>query len=174
MNQKIRYAEDRILAVFPDSDVGHGAVLLRHNAVDRQRDRCPLIFLHTAIVMRIKKCHFRILIQRHLLEIQPRRINVRTQDAKSLFDRFRSDGKQCYCLLHPDRVDLVAALQGFAPGNDLIQITPACLAGTLCDLHHRLALCLRSIQKILVIFCKRMQILQLFLRVRCPSVFFSH
>ena len=55
MRQQIGDRELRILGILADDDLNGLAVLLRHDAVDFQRDGDPLVFLDAAVVMRLEK-----------------------------------------------------------------------------------------------------------------------
>ena len=51
MGQQIGDAETGIHDVLADGDLDGGAVLLRHDAVERQRDGGPLILADAAVIM---------------------------------------------------------------------------------------------------------------------------
>ena len=80
MDQQIRNEEYRIVFVFTDIDLYDGAVLLCNDAVQRQRQGYPLIFLDTAVIMSIQEGKIGILIQRVLLDVQSGGIDMCTQN----------------------------------------------------------------------------------------------
>ena len=174
MNQKICHAENRILFVLTDPDIHSGAVLFGDHTVDGERDGRPLILLDATIIVCVQKCHLCILVQRDLLEVKTRGVDMRAQNPKALLNRLRTDCEQCHRLFHPHCVDLVTALQALTLCDHIGQIPVPCLPGTLCNLFYRFPLRLYMVHKILVIFRKRIQVFDLLLIVVRPSVFFSH
>ena len=61
-----------------DADLHYRAVLLYYNTVQCKRKCYPLVFLDAAVVMGIQKCHFGVLIERNLLQVNTRRIHMGT------------------------------------------------------------------------------------------------
>ena len=110
MNQQITDTHYRIILFFTDGKLDHGTVFLYHNAMQSQRDRYPLIFLDTTIIMCIQKCHFRIFKQRVLLQIQSWRINMGTQNAHTLLHAACTDMIQSQSLFHIDGINFVTGL----------------------------------------------------------------
>ena len=93
MNQKIRDTKYRIRRILTDYNIDNSAVLLCNNAVKSKRKSNPLILLDSAIVVCIKKSKILILIKRILLNINTRRVNVRTKDMHTLFHRLSTNYK---------------------------------------------------------------------------------
>ena len=61
--------------------------------------------------MSIKVSHLRILIQRILLQVQARRINMSTEDPHAILQRLPADLKQHEHLFHSAGIHLIACLQ---------------------------------------------------------------
>ena len=62
MHQKIGYEKDRIVFFFTDIDNDLFSVFLDNNAMYGKRDRHPLIFFDTAVIMGIQECEITILV----------------------------------------------------------------------------------------------------------------
>ena len=174
MDQQVGHAENGIVGVFTDLYVHDGSVLLRDYTVDRQRNRRPLVLLHAPVIVRIQVRHLSILIERDLLEVKSRRIDVRAEDADPFLELLRSDRKDRHRFLHPDCVNLVARLQGFPFLYDRLQAAVAGFLDPPRDLSHSFALGLGSVEEILIILRQIPALLHLFLIVCCPSVVFAH
>ena len=87
MNEQVRHAEHGVFRVFADLHVHNAAVLLRHHAVQRQRDGDPLIVLDAAVIVRVQEGEIVGLVQRVLLHVQARAVDVRAQDVHALGER---------------------------------------------------------------------------------------
>ena len=85
MDQKIADTKNRIFRFFTDVDSYHRTIFFRNDTVHSQWKCHPLIFLDTAIIMRIQQCHIRILIQRILFQIQTRGIDMCAEDIHAIF-----------------------------------------------------------------------------------------
>ena len=72
VDQQVGDAEHRIVRVVAHLGVHHGAVFLRDHAVQRQRQRDPLVVLDAAVIMRIEQREPVRLVQRVLLEVEAR------------------------------------------------------------------------------------------------------
>ena len=77
--------------------------------------------------MRIEINHLRILIQRILLQIQARGINMSTEDPHAILERLPSDLKQHEHLFHSAGIHLITCLQ-LLPGllHFLQALIPGC------------------------------------------------
>ena len=56
MNQQVCDDKYRLIVLFTDADFDDGAVLFGDNAMKRKRNRCPLIFLDAAVIVRVQIC----------------------------------------------------------------------------------------------------------------------
>ncbi len=56
MNQQVRNDKYWIVVLFPDADFHNRAILFDGNAVKCERDCCPLVFLNTAVIVRVQIC----------------------------------------------------------------------------------------------------------------------
>ena len=94
VRQKISHSKHRIAVVLADGAGDRLAVLFHDDAVQRQRDRAPLIFFDAAVIVRFEKRDLRLLIQRVRLEVQARRIDVASHDAHAVGQRPRAERRQ--------------------------------------------------------------------------------
>ena len=62
VNKKICHSKYRIIHILSDNHIDCPAILESNNTMHCKRKRNPLILLNSAIIMRIKKSHIRILI----------------------------------------------------------------------------------------------------------------
>ena len=76
--------ENGILGIFPHFDLNARAVLEHEDAVQRERDRRPLILFDAAVIVRLQKAHAALFIQRNLLDVDARRIDMRGDDAHAV------------------------------------------------------------------------------------------
>ena len=60
------------------------AVFERHDAVKCERNREPLILLYTAVVVRLEESHVRLLIERDLLQVKARAVDVSDEDSDAV------------------------------------------------------------------------------------------
>ena len=111
VDQQVGHAEDGITRLLADGHGDDGAVLLRHDAVDGQRGRRPLILLDAAVVMRLEIGHARILIQGIRLQVQTRGIDVGRADVRALVQALAADDGENHALVVVVAVDAVAGLQ---------------------------------------------------------------
>ena len=107
----------RILRLAADDHVNHVAVFERDDAVQLERNRNPLVFLDSAVIMRFKICHLGILKQRQLLEIEARRIDVRAGNHTALAQGLFADDREDKGLAAVVEVNLVPCLECHA-GNE--------------------------------------------------------
>ena len=94
MRQNIRNAEYRIFRIFPNTHLHHATVFLAYYTVNRKRQCKPLIFFYAAVIMCIQIYQKFLFIQRILLYIKTRRINVSTKNIQAVFDWLRTNVKQ--------------------------------------------------------------------------------
>ena len=111
VDQQVGDAEHRIVRVVAHLDVHHGAVFLRDHAVQRQRQRDPLVVLDAAVIMRIEQREPVRLVQRVLLEVEARAVDVRAQDVEPLLQRLLPEMRQDERLAVRLRPHLVAGLE---------------------------------------------------------------
>ena len=174
MNQQIRNTEYRIIFFLSNIDLCYTAILFCNYAVQCQRNGYPLIFLDSTIVMRIQISQLCIFVQRILLQIQTRRINMSSKNIHSFFDILASDDKQGNCLFHKHIVYTVTGLKPFAGTDDLLQVFEPFF---FCLLHCGLdtfSFCLSIIQKMTVILIQFFQLCQFLFSVTGPYIFSFH
>ena len=78
---------------------GVSQVAANDDTVDGKRNRYPLILLDSSVIVSVKICKSRILIQRILLYIDTRRVNVCSENVHAVLDRISSDVIESQCLL---------------------------------------------------------------------------
>ena len=76
MDQEIGHTEYRIVIVVPDGYINDGAVFFCDNAVNGEGNCDPLILFDAAVVVSVEISQLGILVQRILLDVKARRINV--------------------------------------------------------------------------------------------------
>ena len=111
MDEQVGHAEHRVARVLAHPHVHHRAVLLRHHAVQRQRQRHPLVRLDAAVVVRIEVRQAVCLGERVLLEVEARRVDVRAEDVHALGKRPRAEMRQDERLAMRERPHLVARFE---------------------------------------------------------------
>ena len=86
--------KDGIRRILSDHYVACRAVGKSDGAVERKGSRDPLIFADPAVIMGLEEGHSLAFEKRDLLEIQPRRVDMRRADPDPLRDGFCPDGKE--------------------------------------------------------------------------------
>ena len=110
MGQKIGNVQNGVGIVLTDGDVDHIAVLAVHSTVNGQRDGCPLILLHAAVVMGLEEGQLGILIQRIGLQVQTGGIHVSSTDIGAVGQAFAADHRQNNALIAVVKENLIAGL----------------------------------------------------------------
>ena len=114
MDQQVGHTEDRVVRVLADRDLHDRAVLLGHDAVQRQRRGRPLVFLDAAVVMRLEIGQLAVLIEGVRLEIEARGVDVRGADVRAVVERLGADDGEDHALAAVVAVDAVAGLEAHA------------------------------------------------------------
>ena len=109
MRKQIGNADNRIGWIFTQCNLHACSVFFCHNTVQCQRHRNPLIFFDAAIVVRVQIREFFVFVQRILLDIDARRVNMCTQNIHAGGDRLFAHAQQREGFAHIIRVDLVPA-----------------------------------------------------------------
>ena len=91
--------EYRLIRILSHADIHSGSVLPYDDTVDGKRNRYPLILLDSSVIVSVKICKSRILIQRILLYIDTRRVNVCSENVHAVLDWISSDVIESQCLL---------------------------------------------------------------------------
>ena len=81
------------------------------DAMDGQRERDPLVLLDAAIVMRVEQGYVGVLVERVLLGVETRRVDVGAQDVEAVLERVGAEHRQDEGLAMGLGVDLVAGLE---------------------------------------------------------------
>ena len=149
-------------------------VFFHYYAMDRQRNRYPLVFLYASIIMSIQISKSSLFIHRVLLHIQPGGIDVGSKNIHALFHRFFSDLKHNDRLIHPHRIDFISLFQGLVLLNQHLEFPVSFLFDLIDDQVDALPLCLAVIQKIHIFFCMLFQFLKLVFIIGFPYVFLFH
>ena len=152
MDQQICDNKDRIIFFLTNTYLNCCAIFLCDHSVKGKWKRHPLIFLDSTIIMCIKISKLLILIQRILLYVNTRRIDVSSKNIHSICQRFCTHMEQRDCLVHTHSIKLVSGFHFFTVFNDVSDILISlcfCLFNCQCN---TLALCLTGIKAVLV-FC---------------------
>ena len=174
MNKKIRDHEYRIILILSDGNLLRRPVLLHDHAVQRQRLRHPLILLDAAVIMRIQISKPLILIERILLHINARRINVCAQDVHARRNRLLPEAEKRQHLLHAHRIYLISRFQALSHCHHLIQVPVAGLLRHTDAELHALPLRLAGIKAGFISFTDLFKLFQLLAVVRTPCTFSIH
>ena len=167
--QQVGDTHHRILVLFPDGKLQHGAVGADHGAVQRHGRGHPLIFFDTAVIMGIQIGQTAVLINGILLDIQSGGVDMGTDQIHSLLQTLLADLHQQNRLFHIYGIDLVACLQALSFFQDFIQIAVTVGSGDCTDVRRTFPLCLSGVQKASVITCHLLQ--PVFLRLVVLSHF---
>ena len=108
VGEKVGDAEDGVRGVLANHDLDDAPVLLGNNAMDCQGQGCPLVGLHAAVVVCVKRGDVVSLLERVLLDVQAGRVDVSTKDVDALLERLRAQLDEHEALAADRRVDLVA------------------------------------------------------------------
>ena len=173
MNEQIGDCEDRLVLVFSQDDIDLCSVLLDDDAVDGQRDRDPLVLLDAAVIVRIEVAEPVALIERILLDVDARRIDVGAQNVHALFDRLLPDVVEHQRLAVVLGVDLIACFQLRAFRDAVGQIPVARLLRHLDGNAHAFAFGLAPVQTILIADAQVLHLCSLLIRIYFPKTFLS-
>lgn len=125
MGQKVRDAEHRIVLGLADGHAHHFAVLLRDHAVQRQRPRDPLILLQPAVIVRVQIGQIAVLVERILLDVDARGVDVRAEYVHALLQQFAAQHKGEKGLVHPVQIDARAGRERRAGLDRALEIHKA-------------------------------------------------
>ena len=131
VDEQVGDAEHRVVGILAHADLDGGAVFLAHHAVQRQRGGDPVVGLDAAVVVRVQVGHVAGLVERVLLEVEARRVDVRAEDAQAVLERGGADVDEHEGLVVAGGVDLVAGLEGAACGTGRVERDVARLLGEL-------------------------------------------
>ena len=91
MRQEVGYDKLRIGRIVADAHVDRLAVFERDHAVQLERNGDPLVFLYAAVVMGLEIRKLVAFVKRILLEVDARRIDMRTGDNAAFLKAFPAD-----------------------------------------------------------------------------------
>ena len=94
MDQQVCNAEYGILLFLTDAHLHNRAILFCDDPMHCKRDCDPLVFFYAPVIMRIQISHFRILIERMLLQVKSRRVDVCAKNTHPFLQRSASYMKQ--------------------------------------------------------------------------------
>ena len=90
MRQKVGDIKHGIRIVFADFNVDFRAVRFHYDAVQRKRNREPLILFDAAVIMRFQKGKFALFVKWDLFQVKTGAVDVRDENSHALFDFFRA------------------------------------------------------------------------------------
>ena len=155
MGEQVGDVEYRIARLLADAHLDLFAVFPDDDTVQGQRDRRPLVLLDTAIVVRLEIADLLGLIQRVLLEVKARGVDMCRAEANAVGHGRRADGRQNDRLAAVVEVDLVAGFELHAGLERHI----ALLFQLGNEELHRLALGLAGVHEVHVIAAETLAVL---------------
>ena len=170
VRQQVGHTEAAFVFFVAPLDLYARAVELDNNAVQRQRDRRPLVLLHAAVIVGLEERQVGGFIERIGLEVDARRINVCDRQTRTVFDAVFADDCERHRLASVDIVDLVACFV-CRLGVKRNESRLFCCRDGVSD---RLALHGRGIQKRLVALAKIVSCLDLLRRKRLDALRLIH
>ena len=111
MGKQVRDAEHGVGRILAHANLDGPAGLEGDDAMDGQRERDPLVLLDAAIVMRVEQGYVGVLVERVLLGVETRRVDVGAQDVEAVLERVGAEHRQDEGLAMGLGVDLVAGLE---------------------------------------------------------------
>ena len=106
------------LEIVPDGDLDLGAVLAHDRAVQRQRQRQPLVLLDAAVHVAVEIDAAALFVKRLRLEIEPRRVRVAADDLEPrVGDLLPADHRRHHRAVLVTAIDLVARLENLERGK---------------------------------------------------------
>ena len=140
VNEQVGDAEHGVIGVFAHRDLDGHAVFLADHAVQGQRGRDPVIGLYAAVVVRVEVGHVAGFVERVLLEVEARGVDVRAQDVHALLHGAAAQVDEHEGLVVADGVHLVARGELAPLGEAGGEVDVACSLGELDGGGHALAL----------------------------------
>ena len=131
VDEQVGDDEHGVGRIFAHRDGHDGPVGLGNDAVDGQRERDPLVLLDAAVVVRVEKREVGGLVQRVLLEVEARRVDVRAQDVEAMLERLGAQVHEDEGLAVRVRPDLVARLEMTAVLDEFVERDIAGVFGLL-------------------------------------------
>ena len=116
-----------------------------------ERNRDVQIFLDPPVIVRVEVSEPAVLVERILLDVDARRVEMRAENIQALLERLRSDLKEHDGLIHPDRIDFVARLQRSAGPNELGKLPEAVHFRLVHDRVNALSLRFGDVQKCFIL-----------------------
>ena len=174
MDQKIGDIYHRICFFFAYRHFYNSTVLLHRHAVDRKRQRHPLVFLHTAVIMGIQIRQICIFVKRILLYIQTGRVDMGSQNVHAVFQRFLSYVKKRHDLFHTHRIYFISGFDLFSGSFFLLQRNISRRFCLSYQFFHALSFCFSRVEKQTVSPGGLLQLLFILLCVIQPCVFSFH
>ena len=174
MYQEVADDEYRLIVLFTYADFYLCSIRLHHYAVESKRNGHILILLEAAVIVGVKKSEVFRLVERVLLDIEPRRVYMGSDDVHAVADDVIADIEQHNHLVHVDRVDLVSFCELFTLCDNIGKVFVAAL---FCHGHDKpgaLALRLAAVKKGNIISAQFLEFLQVFSAVGIPCVFADH
>ena len=177
MDEQIRHAEYRIRGILTDADVLNRIVRFNDNAVQGKRQRHPLILLDAAVIMRVHVREAAVFVQRILFDVKATRVNMRTENIHTVFERLVTDIKEHDGFFHVDGINFIARLQRLTCGDDVTEIFVTVRFRNTDCLLDAFTLCFATGKKIAVTGIQRFEFLTFRFRILVPNgrvLFFCH
>ena len=140
--------ENGIVLVLADIYADLRTVGFDDDAVERERDRDPLIFTDTAVVVRLEESKTRVLIERTLFEVKARRVDVRdskTHTVRYVLFSYSEEEKRFAAVV------VVKFISGFELHTESVGLK-SLFFREVFGVYHRFALGFRGVEEHLVKF----------------------
>ena len=174
MYEKICNTEYRIILVLSYVHCHNVTICLCNNTVYGKWECYPLILLDSAVIVSVEICKSALLIQRILLHIHSRGINVCTEYVHALLKLLLSYIEHGDRLVHPHGIHFISSCKALLVLNDLLQISVAVILCLSDDLFNAFSLCLAIVKEFPVVLTQALQLLYLILLVFVPRIFLCH
>ena len=174
MNQQVRDKEHRIVRIFPDIENSGRSVFSDNHTVNGQRQRDIKILLDTAVVMRIEISQPAVLVERILLHVETRGINVGSENIHTVLHRLLADFKENNGFVHPNGINFIARVQLLTAFDEPAEFAEALGLSHIDQGVNGLTLGLGIIEKLLVVLAEIICCFGLLPCIGSPCVFLVH
>ena len=158
MREKVGNNELRFALFFAEADFNLSAVTQNNNSVKRHRNRRPLIFLDSAVVMRFQQAKTAVFVKRAEFEVKSGAVNVRRNKVETFFKRCSAYRCKNRGMTFLDVIYLVSRRILFA----VFERNKTRLFSLRNGIFHAVVFDFRSVEKFFVIFAKSLRRYQFF------------
>ena len=174
MDQQVRDKEYRIVLILTDVQNRGRSVFSDDHAMNSKWQRNIKILLYTAVVVRIKISQPAVLVERILLHVKARRIDVRAENIQAVLHRLLTDLKENNRLVHPYGINLVSRLQLLTAFDEPAQFAESLILSHIDQGVNGLTLGLCIVEKLLIVLAEIIYCFGLLPCIGSPCVFSVH